>query len=60
MSLDLDDETRAALGWGDALETDRMPSFQRATPRPPRTPKPKPIDGRHRRNWRRKLKETRR
>lgn len=52
MSLDLDDETREALGWGSHIEERGVPSFALAVPKPPRPPKPVKFDGRSRRNWR--------
>ncbi len=51
MSLDLDDETLAALGWGTDA-TDSTTHYVSA-PKPSRIA-PGDIDGRSRRNWRRK------
>lgn len=52
--MDLDDETRAALGWGSTRD-DREDQLRpnRMGGRPSRTP-PGEVDGRSRQNWRRK------
>ena len=60
MSLDLDDETREQLGWGDGRDTDdrgvpMTPTFaQRVRRNEGSRIAPGDVDGRSKRNWRHK------
>ena len=55
MSLDLDEETLAELCWGSDV-SDSTTHYVSA-PKPSRTPEGQ-IDGRHRRNWRRRATQS--
>lgn len=57
MSLELDDETLAALGWGTGEEREDGLHVNKAVIQPSRVA-PGGIDGRHRRNWRRKAAQS--
>lgn len=57
MSLDLDDETRAELGWGTHEEREDGLRVNKAVIQPSRIA-PGDIDGRSKRNWRHKTQQS--
>ena len=55
MSLELDQETLQALGWG--TDVSESTTHYVSAPKPSRTP-PGEVDGRSRRNWRHKRQDA--